>query len=69
MKYDLIDDSKIKRMLKYLSMFLIALLLTYYVPKNPLDLEQIIIISLGITSFYAFLEIYFPSIYINKFVI
>lgn len=65
MKY----DSCLIKMLKYFAMFIVAFLALSLVPKSIVTKEEILIISLIITTFYAFIEIYFPSVYIDNFVI
>jgi phosphoglycerol transferase MdoB-like AlkP superfamily enzyme len=65
MKY----DSCLKKILKYISIFIVTYLSLLLVPKTVLAKEETIIICMIITTFYAFMEIYFPSVYIDKFVV
>ena len=62
-------DFKIKKIIKYISLYLVIYLTLKFVPLNKMTEEENIIISMICTTFYAFLETYFPTIYINKFVL
>jgi hypothetical protein len=63
----MIYDSCFKKILKYISMFIVIFLSLFLIPVTKLTHEENIIISMIGTSFYAFVESYFPSVYIDKF--
>ncbi len=60
-------DNCMKKILKYFAMFIVLYLALYLVPNNKLNFQENIIIAMIGSSFYAFIESYFPTVYIDKF--
>lgn len=57
-----------KKILKYIALLLVIYITLKFVPVNKMTEKENIIISMICSTFYAFLESYFPTIYIDKFV-
>jgi hypothetical protein len=60
-------DSYLKKLLKYVAMFFVAYLASQYAVKDMLDSTSSVQVAMICTTFYAFLESYFPAVYIDKF--
>jgi hypothetical protein len=65
----MIDNNFIKKILKYFALFFVIFMALNYVPNNKLSDRENLIISMIGTTFYAFMESYFPTVYIDKFVV
>ena len=59
----------LKKILKYIALFFVIYITLKFVPVNKMTEEENVIISMICTTFYAFLESYFPTVYIDKFVV
>lgn len=60
-------DSVLKKILKYIIMFLAIFVSCTYIPQNHLADNEIVIISSIVTVVYAFMETYFPTLRIDNF--
>lgn len=59
-------QSSFQKILKYFIVFAVMYLAVMYIPSTTISFEQTIIIAMLAAILFAFLDIYFPSIIIEK---
>ncbi len=59
-------QSKLIKCLKYFVVFFVTYLIITYIPSTKIVISEIFMISMLISILFAFLDMYFPSVTIEK---
>lgn len=59
-------QSKLIKCLKYFVVFFVTYLIITYIPSTKIEMSEIFMISMLISVLFAFLDMYFPSVTIEK---
>jgi hypothetical protein len=65
----IVYNTHLIKTLKYLIMFIVTYFLGTYIPNTSLSNQELITIAILVSVTYGLLEIQFPCVYIDNFVV